>query len=355
MSTEPSDAVIASVDGRCGHILLNRPATLNALTLEMVQLMDAALDRFEADDDVETVVIAGAGDRALCAGGDITSIYESAKAGDPAPRTFWAEEYHLNARIARYPKPIVSLMTGIVMGGGVGISAHASHRVVTERSTVAMPEVGIGFAPDVGGTWLLSRAPGEHGTYLALTAGRVGPADAISCGLADHHVPADAVAELLAGLAAGPVDEVIASVATSPGPGQLDDADWIDSCFATDDVAGIVDRLRAHSGDAADAADEIATNSPTSLVVTLRALRQARALPSLEACLDREYRISTTFLDTPDFIEGIRAAIVDKDRNPTWDPGEIGDVDAAAVDRFFAPRPDDLHLAGADSPEEDPS
>jgi enoyl-CoA hydratase len=337
--------VLVRVDGRAGRITLNRPETLNALTLEMVRSAQAALDGFEGDPAVTTVVIDGAGERALCAGGDIRSIYDAARGNDPAPRTFWAEEYRLDARIARYPKPIVAIMDGIVMGGGVGLSAHARHRIVTERSTVAMPEVGIGFAPDVGGTWLLSRAPGQVGTHLALTAGRAGAADAIGCGLADRHVASAALPDLLDALgredAAGAIDRF----ASTPAAGSLGAArPWIDAGYAGDDAAEIVGRLRAAGGPAAAAADEIATKSPTSVKVALRALRAARSLPTLEACLEMEYRISTTFLDTPDFVEGVRAAVIDKDRKPRWEPAHLDEVTGADVDRFFTPRTDDLHL-----------
>jgi enoyl-CoA hydratase len=341
--TEP--AVLVRTGGRVGRITLNRPGTLNALTLDMVRSIGSALDGIEHDRAVTTVVIDGAGDRAFCAGGDIRSIYEAALAGDPSPRTFWAEEYRLNARIARYPKPVVAIMDGIVMGGGVGLSAHARHRVVTGRSTVAMPEVGIGFAPDVGGTWLLSRAPGEVGTHLALTAGRVGAADAIYCGLADHHVEAAALDDLLAALGRADAVTAIASVASAPAEGTLAAArPWIDACYPADSVTKIVEQLRDGGEAATAAAGEIAGNSPTSVKVALRALREARGLASLEACLEMEHRISSTFLDTSDFVEGVRAAVIDKDRTPHWDPAELDDVTDDDVERFFTPRSGDLYL-----------
>lgn len=345
-----ADEVIVGHERAAARITLNRPAALNALTLNMVRLIQGALDRFATDEDVAVVVFDAAGDRAFCAGGDIRSIYDAALAGDPAPRTFWREEYRLNSTIAHYRKPIVVAMDGIVMGGGVGIAAHASHRVVTERSTVAMPEVGIGFAPDVGGTWLLSRAPGEVGTHLALTAGRVGAADAIYCGLADHHVTTDDLDALVTELASGDADTAIEKFSTPAGAAPLDaKRDWIDACYSADSVSEIVRLLLNVGGAAADTAGTIASMSPTSLAVTLRALREARVRPTLESCLEMEYRISTTFLDTPDFIEGVRAAVVDKDRTPRWNPAEIDAVSAADVDHFFTRRPDDLDL-GAPSP-----
>ncbi|HVX23381.1 MAG TPA: enoyl-CoA hydratase/isomerase family protein [Acidimicrobiales bacterium] len=343
--TTSGPAVVVGVDGCAGRITLNRPKTLNALTHEMVRLVDAALDRFAGDDEIATVVVDGAGGRALCAGGDIRSIYEAARTGDPAPKAFWADEYRLDARIARYSKPVVAIMDGIVMGGGVGISAHASHRVVTERSVVAMPEVGIGFAPDVGGTWLLSHAPGELGTHVALTAGSLGPADAIEAGLADVHVATSDLPAVFAALAHTGVDGAIAAVTSDPPAGQLAAwRRWIDRCYQADTVEEIVDRLLREGGHAAAAANDILTRSPTSLKVALRALRQARGLPNLERALEVEYRISTTFLCTADFVEGVRAQVIDKDRRPRWNPASLAEVSDADLDRFFAPRPDDIDL-----------
>lgn len=338
-------AVVERVDGLAGRITLNRPKTLNALTHEMVRLFDAALDRFAADDATTTVVVDGAGDRALCAGGDMRSIYEAVRAGSPAPRAFWADEYRLNARIAHYPKPIVAIMDGIVMGGGVGISAHASHRVVTERSAVAMPEVGIGFAPDVGGTWLLSHAPGELGTHVALTGASLGPADAIEAGLADFYVTTSELPTLLAALGHTDAGEAIAGVTSDPPAGQLHAwRPWIDRCYQADTVEEIVEQLHRQGGHATAAANDILAKSPTSLKVALRALRQARSLPNLERALEVEYRISTTFLDTADFVEGVRAQLIDKDRQPRWNPASLAGVSDAQLEPFFAFRHDDIDL-----------
>jgi enoyl-CoA hydratase len=345
-ASEP--AVVERVDCLAGRITLNRPKTLNALTHEMVGLVDAALNRFAADDAITMVVVDGAGDRALCAGGDMRSIYEAVGAGNPAPRAFWADEYRLNARIARYPKPIVAIMDGIVMGGGVGISAHTSHRVVTERSAVAMPEVGIGFAPDVGGTWLLSHAPGELGTHVALTACSLGPADAIEVGLADFHVATSELPSLLGALGHTDPREAIAAVTSDPPAGQLAVwRPWIDRAYHADTVEEIVERLLREGGPAAAAADDILAKSPTSLKVALRAIRRARGLPNLERALEGEYRISTTFLDIPDFVEGVRAQLIDKDRQPRWNPASLGGVSDAQLEPFFASRPDDIDLTSS--------
>jgi enoyl-CoA hydratase len=333
--------VLVERAGALGHITLNRPAAINALTLEMTRSIAAALDRFEHDPDVRHVLLDGAGERGLCAGGDIIALHAAMRAGDRSfPRTFWQEEYRLNARIHGYPKPIVAIMDGLVMGGGVGLSAHTSHRLATERLGFAMPEVGIGFAPDVGGPFLLSRAPGELGTHLALTGERIGCEDALLCGLADRAVAVASLEQLVERLRTHEVDAAISATPIPPetpasvlAPARA----WIDSAYDADTVEEILERLRARpEADARRAADVISAKSPTSLKVTLRALRQARRLPTLEACLDRELRTSCAFLDEPDFMEGIRAAVIDRDRNPRWSPDRLEDVSPEAVDRYVA-------------------
>jgi enoyl-CoA hydratase len=316
----------------------------------MVCRIDAALAEWEHDDDVATVVVSGAGDRGLCAGGDIRAIREDALTASGASRAFWRDEYRLNARIARFPKPYVAVMDGIVMGGGVGVSAHGSVRIVTERSAVAMPEVGIGFVPDVGGTYLLSRAPGELGTHLALTASRIGPGDALLCGLADHFVPSARLGEFLDALSVTPAEEAVRAVAEPAPDAELaGHRPWIDACYTADTVEEIVARLRAARDPAARKAAELITNhSPTALKATLRSLRRARGLASLAEVLDQEYRVSCAFLGVPDLPEGIRAQVVDKDRDPQWSPGTLEAVAPAAVEAFFAPLGDaELGLAPA--------
>ncbi len=341
--TRTKHDVVVRREGALGHLTLNRPAAYNALTLGMVRTVDAALDLWEDDPQVALLLIDGAGDRAFCAGGDIRALYEASRAGLRDPLSdFFRLEYRLNARIARYRKPIVTAMHGMTMGGGIGLGAHASHRVVTERSVLAMPEVKIGFAPDVGGTYLLSRAPGELGAHLALTGGRLGPADALLCGLADVHVPAERLHELRIALArcrsADDVRACLAQVGTAPAPGELEAArGWIDRCYGFDAVEDILDALEAAPEPAARAAAaEIAGNAPTSLKVTLQALRDARLL-GLEDCLDREFRISLSITARPDFVEGVRAAIVDKDREPRWRPARLSDVGRHDVLRHFEP------------------
>ncbi|GLU48760.1 enoyl-CoA hydratase/isomerase family protein [Nocardiopsis ansamitocini] len=344
MTTATAPEVVCVIEGALGHVTLNRPRAINALTADMVADIATALDAWERDDTVRCVLVDGAGERGLCAGGDIRTLYASARARNGAAEAFWRAEYTLNARIKRYPKPIVAFMDGIVMGGGVGVSAHAAVRVVTERSQVGMPETGIGFLPDVGGTYLLSRAPGLLGTHAALTSHRLGAADALLCGLADHHVPADDLPALAEKLRAGAdPGEAAASLATPPTEGTLDrDRLWIDAAYAQATVVEVLAALQARPEPAARAAaDAIRTKSPTSLAVTLRALEQARTLPDLETCLDHEYRAACALLAGHDFTEGVRAAVIDKDRNPQWLPPTPEEVAPETVAACFAPRPGD--------------
>ncbi|WP_320773473.1 enoyl-CoA hydratase/isomerase family protein [Streptomyces sp. CRN 30] len=339
--TDSQEPVLLHTAGRAAHITLNRPRALNALNHTMVRRIDAALAAWADDPAVETVVLTGAGERGLCAGGDIRAVHDDARDGDgTASAAFWYDEYRLNARIARYPKPYVAVMDGIVMGGGVGLSAHGGVRVVTERSRIAMPETGIGFVPDVGGTHLLTRTPGELGTHLALTGATAGGADALLCGLADHFVPSAALPRLVADLASLPVREALARHAepVPPAAELAGHREWIDSCYAAGTVEEIVRRLSAHGDPAAkEAAETLLTRSPTALKVTLAALRRARRLGSLERVLEQEYRVSCAALTGHDLVEGVRARIVDKDRAPRWSPATLGEVTDADVERFFAP------------------
>ncbi|MEU7100578.1 enoyl-CoA hydratase/isomerase family protein [Streptomyces longwoodensis] len=351
--TATDEPVLFHTTGRAAHITLNRPRALNALNHEMVRRIDAALASWERDPAVETVVITGAGERGLCAGGDIRGIHDDARDGDGiASAAFWRDEYRLNARIARYPKPYVAIMDGIVMGGGVGVSAHGSVRIVTERSRIAMPETGIGFVPDVGGTYLLALAPGELGTHLSLTGAQIGAGDALLCGLADHFVPADALQHFISELADHPVREAVVDHVQPPPRGELAGRrEWIDACYAADTVEEIVDRLLAHGDPAAkEAAETLLAKSPTALKVTLVAVRRARRLGPLERVLDQEYRVSCAALRTPDLVEGIRAQVIDKDRDPHWSPATLVEVTDADVERFFAALGEqELGLAGPDA------
>ncbi|MFE7095636.1 enoyl-CoA hydratase/isomerase family protein [Streptomyces erythrochromogenes] len=333
------DDVLVRTEGRAAFITLNRPKALNALSHPMVLRIAEALTSWADDPAVDVVVVEGAGDRGLCAGGDIRAIYEDARTGGAASADFWRDEYRLNALIARYPEPYVALMDGIVMGGGVGVSAHGSVRIVTERSKVAMPETGIGFVPDVGGTYLLALAPGELGTHLALTGTPVGAADALLCGLADHFVPSSALPALARELTADSVHAVLERhVEEAPAGGLASAREWIDHCYAADTAEEIVARLLASGIPAAKAAaDTLTAKSPTAVKVTLAALRRARRLGPLEKVLEQEYRVSCAALASHDLVEGIRAQVIDKDRDPRWSPAALEDVTPADVDRYFAP------------------
>jgi enoyl-CoA hydratase len=308
----------------------------------MAAHMTALLRAWATDAAVGTILLDGAGDRAFCAGGDIRALYDGAKSGSSLPATFWATEYRLDVLIARYPKPVVVVMDGMVMGGGIGLSAYASHRVVTERSAVAMPETGIGYFPDVGASFILARSPGETGTYLAMTGDRIGAADAIYCGLADVHIPTAKRFELATALAgcrgADEVQAKLEALSVVPAPGKLADARaWIDAGFSADRVEEIFNRVTASKEPSARAALETLQRvSPTSLKIALRNIRDARAFARPEESFTQDYRLSLACAAGHDFIEGIRAQIVDKDRNPSWQPPRLEDVTPEILDRHFA-------------------
>jgi len=341
--TDESD-IASRVDGGVGFVTLNRPKAINSLNQSMVDGLRAVLTAWEQDDAINAVVLSGAGERGLCAGGDVVAIYHSARADGAEARRFWHDEYLMNGQIGRFPKKYVALMDGIVMGGGVGVGAHANTRVVTETSKVAMPEVGIGFIPDVGGAYLLARAPGSLGLHVALTGAPFSGADAIALGFADHYVPHDKLDALRQAIAADGVESAIAAHAVEPPASQLAaQRDWIDHCYAGDTVADIVAALRGHdAGPANDAANLIATRSPIALSVTLEAVRRAAKLDTLEDVLAQDYRVSSASLRSHDLVEGIRAQLVDKDRNPKWSPASLSQVNAADVEAYFAPVDDEL-------------
>ncbi|KQV04496.1 MULTISPECIES: enoyl-CoA hydratase/isomerase family protein [unclassified Kitasatospora] len=332
-----TDVVLEQV-GRLGRITLDRPRALNALTHGMLLAIEAQLTVWATDDSVAAVLLTGAGERGLCAGADIRALHDDAKLGGADARQFFRDEYRLNHLISRYPKPYVAVMDGITMGGGVGLSAHGGVRVVTERSTVAMPETRIGLMPDVGGSRLLAHAPGELGTHLGLTAAAMGPGDALLCGFADHFVPVAALADFTAALTGSAPAEALARYATEAPEAALGgEREWIDACYAADTVEEILARLDAAGITAAkEAAEQIRAKSPTSLKVTLAALRRARTHRTLAETLDQEFRISCAALDAPDLVEGIRAQVVDKDRNPHWSPATLAEVTDRQVAAFFA-------------------
>lgn len=341
---EGSDEVLTRVEGGVGLITLNRPKAINSLNQPMIDALRAVLTDWARDDAVRAVVLAGAGERGLCAGGDVVAVYHSARKDGVEARRFWRDEYLLNAQIGRFAKPYVSLMDGIVMGGGVGVSAHANTRVVTDTSKVAMPEVGIGFIPDVGGVFLLSRAPGELGLHAALTGAPFSGADAIAMGFADHYVPHGDLEAFTRGIVADGPEAALARHAVKPPPSELAaQRDWIDECYASDSAEDILAALRGHGAPAAqEAANLIATRSPVAVSVTLAAVRRAAKLKTLEDVLVQDYRVSSASLRSHDLVEGIRAQLIDKDRNPKWSPATLAAVSAADVDAYFAPVDDDL-------------
>lgn len=329
-------------EGPLGRLRLNRPDALNALTHAMALEIEKALTAWREDQDVEAIVIDAAGDRAFCAGGDIQDLYYTGQK-DPEPgRQFWRDEYRLNALIASYPKPYIAVMNGITMGGGVGVSAHGSHRIVTEKTMLAMPEASIGFIPDVGGTYLLSRAPGMTGLYLGLTGARMNAADAIFAGFADTYMPSEALPKLVEALADGASpDEAIAQFSETAPDGALAALqDQITDMFAGPDILSCVRRLEtlAAGGDewAGKTLSMIRRNSPLSVATTFAAVTKARELATLEDCLSLEYNFAHRALTGHEFLEGIRAMVIDKDRKPNWQPATLEEVTPEMVENVLA-------------------
>jgi enoyl-CoA hydratase len=351
MTVITADLSIRDQNG-VGLAILNRPAAINSLNHTMVSALHAALIDWELDDDVHTVMVSGAGERGLCAGGDIVAIYQSAKDDGVDARHFWHDEYQLIARIHRFPKPYVALMDGIVMGGGVGVSAHGSIRIVTDTTRMAMPEVGIGLIPDVGGTYLLARTPGMLGLHAALTGAPLNGADAIAMGFADYFVPHDRLARFTQTVIADGVDSALAVHAVEPpNSSLLAQRDWIDKCYSAGTIVEIVAALRGHDTRSAnDAATMIANRSPIAVAVTLEAIRRAGRLDSLEHVLRQEYRTSCASLRSHDLIEGIRAQVIDKDRDPTWSPALLTAIKPSDVEAYFAPADPDLSFSDEEQP-----
>jgi enoyl-CoA hydratase len=333
--------------GQAGVVTLTRPKALNAVTHRMVNALSNALAVWEADDGVRLVVIKGEG-RAFSAGGDILHIYEAGKAGKP-PVDFFADEYRLNARIARFAKPYVALIDGIVMGGGVGVSFHGAYRVLTENAVFAMPEVGIGFFPDVGGSHFLPRLKGEFGLYLGLTGNRIRYGDALWSGLATHAVEAADLEPLLQRMIeTGDADAALGEFCKTPSR-ETNDATIhaIAKQFSAEDLDGILESLRQSSEKedafAKAALDTMKLRSPTSLHVACRQIRSG-AMLSMDECMLMEFRILNRMLRGHDFYEGIRAAIIDKGSTPQWQPASLDDVDPSAIDAYFAPLEQELEL-----------
>ncbi len=340
MNGDVSEDVLIRKQGRAGRITLNRPGALNALTWPMALEIEKALDAWAGDSSVHVIVVDATGEKAFCAGGDIAELYREGRNGDyDYGRKFWADEYRLNAKIHRYAKPYVAFMDGIVMGGGVGVSAHGSHRVVTERSMVAMPETGIGLIPDVGGTYLLSRAPGRCGEYLAATASRMGPGDAVHAGFADRYMPSARKAEAIAALCKTGAPETIDGLCETPPASELSHrGDEIDRLFATPDALASIKTIEASETDfASSTAKAIRRNSPLSVAVAFEAIRRARCANSIEECLALEYRYTYRCQESAEFLEGIRAAVIDKDRKPQWRPSRLEDLEWNRVSALLSP------------------
>ena len=325
--------------GKAGVVTLTRPRALNAVTHTMVTALSKALDAWEADAGVNVVVVKAEG-RAFSAGGDILHIYEAGRTGQP-PVDFFADEYRLNARIARFKKPYVALIDGIVMGGGVGISFHGSHRVLTENAQFAMPEVGIGFFPDVGASHLLPDLGGSFGMYLALTGSRIRYGDALWSGLATHTIKSEDQAGLLDELATSndPNAELRDFFIPAKRETERQDLDAIARHFSQGSLAEIIASLEQAADRDAFAAKTLATirtRSPTSLHVAWREISAGSTL-SMDECMKMEFRILNRMLAGHDFYEGIRAAIIDKGSTPDWRPASLEDVSAADIDAYFAP------------------
>jgi len=339
--------------GAAGIITLNRPRALNAVTFEMVRALAAQLAQWEHDPAVTRVIVTAAPGRAFCAGGDIRELYELGRAGRAAEALgYWRSEYALDAVIERYRKPYVAIIDGIVMGGGAGISINGSHRVAGDGFEFAMPEVGLGFIPDVGATWFLSRMPGELGLYCALTGARLSPADAVASGIATHRVASKRLPDLIEGLCGTiSVDALLGAFSEPQGQGPLTKLDaTIDRLFAGTSVEAILAALDAEAGGNAAAADfaratarTIRAKSPLSLQIAFAQIRRGKSLDFAE-CLRTEFRIVSRLVHGHDLYEGIRSVIIDKDQTPRWQPPTLEAVGLAEVERHFAPLPDELVL-----------
>ena len=341
---EMKDAeIICEVRGAAGVVILDRPKALNALSLAMVRKLARALDAWESDPKVERVVVMSAIEKAFCAGGDIRALHDLGRAGrQDEMLAFWSEEYVLNARIKHYPKPYISLIDGIVMGGGVGISLHGSHRIAGDRYLFAMPEVSIGFFPDVGATHALPRLPGAAGIYLALTGDRVGAADALAIGLATHAVPSALMAELADALTRREaLDDILAGFSHDPGPVKLAaERKTIAECFGAASLPEMLLRLEkaaaAGSAFAGKLRQTLAVKSPTSVAIAFEQMRCGAGMDFAEA-MRTEFRIVSRVIHGHDFYEGVRAVVIDKDHAPQWRPATIDALDAAAIQAYFAP------------------
>ncbi len=325
--------------GAAGLISLNRPKALNALTQGMVVAGKAQLDAWAHDDAIKCVIIRGEGERAFCAGGDIRALYESGKTGTPYALDFYRDEYRLDAAIKHFPKPYIALMHGIVMGGGVGVSVHGSHRVASETTVFAMPETGIGLFPDVGGSYFLARAPGALGMYLALTGARLKTADTLYAGIVTHFVPGGKWDRLMARVADGEAPDAVLDELKENVPDTYltEHRAAIDRVFAKGSVEEIVAALDAeHTDWSRDTAKIIRTKSPTATKLAFRQIREGAKL-AFDDCMKMEFRMVNRVVAGHDFYEGVRATIIDKDGAPNWKPAKLEEVSDAEIDAYFAP------------------
>ncbi len=340
-----TDDVLTHTHGAAGHLSLNRPGALHALTLEMCQAMSAALSEWAADDAVGAVIVDHAEGRGFCAGGDIAYLRNSAlNDGGVSGRKFFHDEYQLNHQMFTYAKPVVAFMDGITMGGGVGISQPAKFRVATEHTRFAMPETGIGLFPDVGGGWYLSRLGGRVGQFLALTGARLDGAECLWAGLATHYLPSEKLAEAKARISADPsrISGILAELSVTPPKARIEEnADKIAKFFASDSYEVILAALEADASDWAQIErDTLGTKSPQTCKVALRQLVESSQITDFADNMRMEYRIASRVLLRPDFTEGVRAVIVDKTGDPKWDPPTPEGVTEELLDAIFAPLPD---------------
>ena len=337
--------ILFEENGGVGIIILNRPKSLNALTLGMIRAMDPKLKEWEEDDSIKMVMIKGAGEKSFCAGGDVRAVWDAGKAGDDLTDSFFREEYILNHRIHNFSKPYVALLNGFTMGGGVGLSVHGSHRIVTEKTLFAMPETAIGLFPDVGGSWFLNTCPGESGMYLALTGARLKAADCIAVNMATDYVPSEKVEALEAALtsvdwatdkANSIVDNIIETFAVDAGDAVIEsDFAVIDKAFSKATVEEVVAALEEDGSDFAIAALKfLSKKSPLSMKMSMKQLRAGKKL-SFNECMIMEFRMSQACVKGTEFYEGVRSVLVDKDHAPKWNPSKLEGVSKELVESQF--------------------
>lgn len=341
MSMEQND-VLFRCEGAIGRITLNRSKALNALTEDMCAAMHERLRDWAVDSAVHAVVIDAAPGKAFCAGGDVRAVYDAGRKGDSSVMSFFRTEYPMNATIRRFSKPYIALIDGLAMGGGCGVSMHGSHRVASENAVFAMPETAIGLFPDIGATFFLNRLPGGIGMYLALTGVRIGVADAVYCGLATHFVSSRDHARLLSRVTQGEAPDPILEKLSGSPTGIAEMATHraaIDRAFAASSIEEVLARLENEGEWGRETASLLKTRSPTSLKVAFRQMREGARL-DFESCQRMEYRIMARMMEGPDFYEGVRAALIDKDQKPRWMPDRLDKVTDGDIDRYFAPLED---------------